>query len=57
MAAKGKGSRGGYRVIYYFFDGDLVWLIKIYDKVQKENLSPSEARISNKLIQQIKHNE
>lgn len=37
MPAKGRGKRGGYRVVYYFVLDNTVWLLTIYDKVQKEN--------------------
>lgn len=53
MKAKGRGKRGGYRVVYYFPLGDEVWLITIYDKVKQENLSAKETlRIAN-LIKEI----
>ena len=54
MKTKGKGKRGGYRVIYYLFVENTVWLITIYDKVQKENLSSVEQERVRKLIQMIK---
>ena len=54
MKATGRGKRGGYRVIYYFIDGDTVWLITIYDKVKQENLSPSEQSRMRQLVQEIK---
>lgn len=53
MSAKGRGKSGGYRVIYYFVVENTVWLITIYDKVQKENLSPEEEKIIQGLIQKI----
>jgi len=54
MPAKGRGKRGGYRVIYYLVQGNTVWLITIYDKVRKEDLSPAEAKMINQVIQEIK---
>jgi mRNA-degrading endonuclease RelE of RelBE toxin-antitoxin system len=54
MAAKGRGKRGGYRVIYYLALADTVWLITIYDKVQKEDLTPDEAAQVAELIQAIR---
>lgn len=53
MSAKGRGKRGGYRVVYYFVLENTVWLITIYDKVQKENLSPDEEKIIQGLIEKI----
>ena len=54
MKATGRGTRGSYRRIYYFWDGDAVWLITIYDKVKQENLSPSEQSRVRQLIHEIK---
>jgi len=54
LSAKGKGKRGGYRLVYYLFDRDHVWLITIYDKVQRENLSSGEKRVIRRLVQQIR---
>jgi mRNA-degrading endonuclease RelE of RelBE toxin-antitoxin system len=57
MRAKAKGKRGGYRVIYYYLtDDNEVWLITIYDKVQKEGFSPFEALRIKQLIQNIQKN-
>lgn len=53
MPAKGRGKSGGYRVVYYFVLENTVWFITIYDKVQKENLSPDEEKIIQGLIQKI----
>ena len=53
MSAKGRGKRGGYRVVYYFVLENTVWLLTIYDKVQKENLSPDEEKIIQGLIEKI----
>ena len=53
MSAKGRGKRGGYRVVYYFVLENTVWLLTIYDKVQKENLSPEEEKIIQALIEKI----
>lgn len=54
MPAKGRGKRGGYRVVYYFVLDNTVWLLTIYDKVQKENLSPEEEKVIQGLIQKIR---
>jgi mRNA-degrading endonuclease RelE of RelBE toxin-antitoxin system len=54
MKAKGKGKRGGYRVIYYFTGQDRVWFITIYDKVRQENLSPEEQTHVSELLREIK---
>ena len=54
MRAQGRGKQGGYRVIYYFAISNTVWLITIYDKVQKQDLSAAEKKQIQKLVQQIK---
>ncbi len=43
IQSKGKGKRGGARVItYFYFEKDTVYLLSIYNKSEKENLKPSE---------------
>lgn len=42
-AAKGKGKSGGVRAITYFGGGDIpVFLLSVFGKSQKANLSPAE---------------
>jgi mRNA-degrading endonuclease RelE of RelBE toxin-antitoxin system len=53
MSAKSRGKRGGYRVVYYLVLENTVWFLTIYDKVQKENLSPEEEKLIQGLIQKI----
>lgn len=53
MSAKGRGKSGGYRVVYYFVLEKTVWLLTIYDKVQKEDLSSEEEKIIQGLIHKI----
>jgi hypothetical protein len=39
---RGKGRRGGLRIIYYYFLADRqIWLMTIYDKDEASDLSPS----------------
>jgi mRNA-degrading endonuclease RelE of RelBE toxin-antitoxin system len=54
MKATGRGKRGSYRVIYYFVTNKAVWFITIYDKVRKEDLSPTEQARIQALIQAVK---
>ena len=54
MPAKGRGKRGGYRMIYYLVKGNTVWLLTMYDKVQKEDLSPAEEQVISQVVQKIK---
>jgi len=42
---RGKGKRGGLRVIYYWWDGGRqFWLFTLYDKGEMENLSATEKK-------------
>ncbi len=42
---RGKGKRGGLRVIYYYLGTDAqIWLVTIYGKDEVQDLSPSEKR-------------
>jgi hypothetical protein len=46
IKSKGKGKSGGARAITYFYlDMETVYLLTIYDKSEKENLTPSELKI------------
>ncbi len=43
---RGKGKRGGLRVIYYWWDGrDQFWLFSLYDKDEVSDLSAREKRM------------
>ncbi|PYU22779.1 MAG: toxin [Acidobacteria bacterium] len=40
---RGKGRRGGLRVIYYYFPGEQqIWLMMLYDKDEASDLTPKE---------------
>lgn len=42
---RGKGKRGGLRVIYYWWDGGRqFWLFTLYDKDEMENLTADEKK-------------
>jgi hypothetical protein len=44
-ARRGKGKRGGLRVIYYWWlEGFQFWLFTIYDKNEMTDLTPRERR-------------
>ena len=54
-AAGGKGKRGGARVIYFFISEDaLIYLLDIYAKSVKSNLSKAEMNEFKKLTAVIK---
>jgi hypothetical protein len=41
----GKGRRGGLRTIYYFFSSEQqIWLFALYNKNERQDLSPSEKK-------------
>jgi len=43
---RGKGRRGGLRIIYYFFASDQqMWLMTLYDKDEAADLTPKEKKI------------
>ncbi len=45
IASKGKGKSGGARIItYVYFEKDIVYLMSIYDKSEKENIKSSEIK-------------
>ena len=42
-ARRGKGKRGGLRVIYYWWNaGNEFWLFTLYDKDEMEDLTPKQ---------------
>ena len=51
-ARRGKGKRGGLRVIYYYFIADSqIWLMSVYDKDSMTDLSPTEKRMLKAAIE------
>jgi hypothetical protein len=49
---RGKGRRGGLRIIYYYFALDAqVWLMTIYDKNEAADLSANEKQALKNAIQ------
>ncbi len=50
------GKRGGVRVVYYFMlRPDLVFLLDLYAKSEKENLSHAERNQHKKIASEIQH--
>lgn len=48
---RGKGKRGGLRVIYYWWDGkNQFWLFTLYDKDELDDLSPKQKGVLKKLL-------
>ena len=49
-AAQGRGKSGGVRVIYYYHNGSIpLFLLTVFGKGEKANLSPSERNDLSKL--------
>src|SRR5258706_8549268 len=54
-AAGGKGKSGGLRVIYYWLKAeDQIFLLTLYGKGEKENLSMADLKRIVKLIEELK---
>ena len=52
IASKGKGKSGGARVITHFYvSQDTVFLLSIYDKSEKENITEKQIKALLELIQ------
>lgn len=51
VGAKGKGKRGGGRVIYYYHDGTMpIFLLAAYEKSRSDNLTQAERNALAKLV-------
>jgi hypothetical protein len=49
---RGKGRRGGLRVLYYYFPGERqIWLITLYDKDEASDLTPKERQALKSAIE------
>lgn len=52
---RGKGKRGGYRVIYLDLPKvERTYLLALYDKDEKDDISPDEKRILRGLVAELK---
>jgi hypothetical protein len=52
---RGKGKRGGLRVIYFHFEEEnLVWLLTVYDKSEMEDLSQDQKKLLRTAIEREK---
>jgi len=53
---EGTGKSGGVRVFYYFLNReDLIFLILVYSKTQKDSLTQSQTNQLNKLSKELQH--
>jgi len=50
-ARRGKGKRGGLRVIYYLWlGGAQFWLFTVYDKDEADDLNPAQRKLLRQLL-------
>jgi len=54
MAKRGKGKSGSYRVYYYFMFESDVYLLRMFEKSEKSDLSQDEKRQLFEIIKTIK---
>ncbi len=48
---RGKGKRGGLRVIYFLWEsGQQVWFFTLYDKDEMDDLSPKERKVLRDML-------
>ena len=53
---QGRGKRGGSRIIYYWFVAeDQIYLLTVYRKGVKDDLSRAERASWRKVVEEIKH--
>ncbi|MBC8548523.1 MAG: type II toxin-antitoxin system RelE/ParE family toxin [Candidatus Brocadiales bacterium] len=51
---KGQGKRGGLRIVYFHHaEKDTLWMLALYEKKAKEDLSESDKEVIKQLIQEI----
>lgn len=49
---RGKGRRGGLRIIYYYFPADQqIWFMVLYDKDEAADLTPDQKKALRRAIQ------
>lgn len=50
---RGKGKRGGLRIVYYFWrGGPEFWLFMLYDKDEADDLTPSQVAALNRRLKE-----
>lgn len=58
FSAKGKGSRGGARVIYYFaMSHEMIYMLDIYSKDEKSDITLPRLRELKKLVEELNKDE
>ncbi|MFC2141175.1 type II toxin-antitoxin system RelE/ParE family toxin [Acidobacteriota bacterium] len=55
-ALKSKGKRGGIRVLYIdFISYEKIYLLMVYPKSKKENITDNEKKVIRKLVEELKN--
>ncbi len=49
---RGKGKRGGCRVIYYWDKQDTIYMLFVYPKSKQEDLTPAQIKLLGKLVRE-----
>lgn len=50
---KGRGKRGGIRVIYYWIrPEDTIFMLLLYDKSEQEDLTPAQVKILTRIVRE-----
>ena len=50
---KGRGKRGGIRVIYYWITSEnTIYMLLLYEKSDQEDLTPEQAKVLRKLVRE-----
>ena len=50
---RGKGKRGGIRVIYYWYSSDsLIYMLLAYSKAEQDDLSATQKRVLARLVKE-----
>jgi len=50
---KGKGKRGGIRVIYYWITSeDTIYMLLLYEKSNQEDLTPVQTKVLTRLVRE-----
>jgi hypothetical protein len=51
----GTGKRGGVRVVYFYYDPECpIYLLMVYAKARREDMTPDEKRAAKKLAETLK---
>lgn len=53
-AAHGRGKSGGIRVIYYWCEAQIMYLLLAYPKNKQDDLSPEQLKILRKVVEEEK---